>query len=153
VERPYSSTDIESAVNKLVDAERDRRAAQEDLDRFKEDNAPPNPPGEFPNLRPLIEYDSSRRSYKTGIERRELALRKAEQLYKESAGKLHDVLPEDVPLHHEHSGFAYVIVNRQGEVIITEMTRLKDHHGASESPGPSDTVGNRRRRRRPSAGH
>jgi hypothetical protein len=153
VERPYSSTDIESAVNKLVDAERDRRAAQEDLDRFKEDNAPPNPPEEFPNLRPLIEYDSSRRSYKTGIERRERALGIAEQLYKEAADKLHDVLPEDVPLHHEHSGFAYVIVNRQGEVIITEMTRLKDHHGASEGPGPSDTVGNRRRRRRPSAGH
>ena len=135
--RSQSGTDIEATVNQLVEAEHARRDAREELDCFREYNTPPTPPEEFPNLRPLVEYYRSRRQREWEVEKRERTLSRHEQLYEQAAETLGDVLPEDVPLHHEQSGFHHVIVNRQGQIVIAEMTPLAGPPPQSAAGGSS----------------
>ncbi len=124
---------IESAVNELVEADDDRRAAQADLDRFNADKAP-EPPQEFATLQALISFHRRGRDYEGALAKRQENLAAAEKRYTQAAEILREVLPENVPLKYDYAGSRtdllgtrYDIVYRQGEVIVPKITR---------SPGP-----------------
>ena len=121
---------IEGAVNRLVEAEHDRRAAQAELERFNVTYYRPEPPEEFAYIGHLVEYHQSVRRYEDALEDRKKGVDTAEKSYTQAAQTLRDVLPENVPLRYDYMGrrsnllgTTFMIVKKQGEITVPEIIR------------------------------
>jgi hypothetical protein len=116
---------VEPILNRLLELLHDKEMAKGALDRFKETEHPPSPPEEFANLRTFLEFHERNRKYKKDLSDREARLSQFEEHYEVRARGVLAILPESVPLHYEYTGdslgsvnTSYIIVNRQGQLII-----------------------------------
>jgi hypothetical protein len=122
--------EIRSAINQLVEAWHDQAEAQEQLENFRVSHAPPKPPDQFGSLQDFLNFHDRKQSYEGELTNYENTLAVAKMLYTQTADKLRDALPENVPLHYTYEGGSraasegteYRIVHRQGEVLITGVS-------------------------------
>lgn len=117
--------EIHSALNQLIEAQLDRTAAREELQRFRATRVPPAPPESFDGLDALVDFHRRKSQYDNELAGLESAPSVAEKAYSEAANTLRDLLPENVPLHYTYQGGRadlegahYTIVNTGGRIII-----------------------------------
>src|SRR5829696_1713390 len=121
--------DFDAAVRRilghLIEAREDQNDADKRLQDYRAANAPPEVPNEFEDVDAFLDYHHRRQSYENDLRQRERALKKARKEYADAADQLLLFLPDGVSLRYtyegersELSGTEYVIVRKQGEIVI-----------------------------------
>jgi len=72
-------------------------------------------------LRVFLDYHRARSGYEDEVEKRETKLATAKASYTQAVDRLREVLPENVPLHHDYGDKHYVIRNSQGEITVSSI--------------------------------
>jgi hypothetical protein len=123
-------TDVRKILGQLVEARQDRNVADKRLRDYRATKTPPEVPNEFEDADAFLDYHHRRQSYESYLRQHENALKKAKKEYENAADELLLFLPEGVPLRYTYQGerselfsTEYVIVRRQGEIIIESPSR------------------------------
>ena len=113
-------------INRLVEAEFDRRDRMERLDRFRQTQNPPLKPDQFENLTAFLNFHEAKRRYETEHQSLKSQHEEATNSYNQAKRTLRDILPENTPLHYDYEGnrreFAgvhFIIVNQAGTITIS----------------------------------
>jgi hypothetical protein len=116
---------VRSILGQMIEARTDQNEADKQLRDYRAANGPPDVPNEFEDVDTFLDYHHRRQSYEHDLRHHENALKKAKKQYADAADQLMLFLPDGVPLRYapqgersELLGTEYVIVRRQGEIII-----------------------------------
>jgi hypothetical protein len=122
--------DIRSILDQLVEAREDQNGADKRLHDYRAAKTPPEVPNEFEDVDVFLDYHHRRQSYENDLKQHEKALEKAKKEYADTADQLLLFLPDGVPLRFTYQGersellsTEYVIVRKQGEIIIENPSR------------------------------
>src|SRR5215212_4572313 len=126
-------TAVRSILGQLIEAREDQNDADKQLQGYRAANGPPEVPNEFEDVDTFLDYHHRRQSYENDLRQHENALKKAKKEYADAADQLMLFLPDGVPLRYTYQGergelFAteYVIVRKQGEIIIQSPSRASN---------------------------
>jgi hypothetical protein len=121
---------VRSILDQLVEAREDQNDADKRLQDYRAANTPPEVPNEFENADTFLDYHHRRQSYENDLRQHEKALKRARKEYADAADQLLLFLPEGAPLRYTYQGeqselfrTEYVIVRKQGEIIIESPSR------------------------------
>lgn len=121
---------LRSILAQLLEAREDQNDADKRLREYRAANTPPETPDEFADVDALLDYHHRRQSYEQHLKRHENALKKAKKQYADAANQLRLFMPDNAPLRYayegersELSGTEYVLVRKQGEIIIESSSR------------------------------
>jgi hypothetical protein len=122
--------DIRSILDQLVEAREDQNGADKRLHDYRAAKTPPEVPNNFEDVDVFLDYHHRRQSYENDLKQHEKALEKAKKEYADTADQLLLFLPDGVPLRFTYQGERrellstdYVIVRKQGEIIIESPSR------------------------------
>jgi hypothetical protein len=122
--------DIRSILDQLVEAREDQNGADKRLHDYRAAKTPPEVPNNFEDVDAFLDYHHRRQSYENDRKQHEKALEKAKKEYADTADQLLLFLPDGVPLRFTYQGerselfsTEYVIVRKQGEIIIESPSR------------------------------
>src|SRR5919107_2539739 len=123
-------TAVRSILGQLIEAREDQNHADNRLHDYRAANTPPEVPNEFENVDTFLDYHHRRQRYENGLRQHEDALKKAKKEYEDAADQLLLFLPEGVTLRYTYQGerselssTAYVLVRKQGEIVIQRPSR------------------------------
>jgi len=123
-------TAVRSILGLLVEAREDQNDADKKLHDYRAANTPPEVPNEFEDVDTFLDYHHRRQSYENGLRQHENALKKAKKEYADAADQLLLFLPDGVSLRYTYEGerselfgTEYVIVRKQGEIVIQSPSR------------------------------
>ena len=123
-------TALRSILGQLIEAREDQNDADKRLRDYRAAHTPPEVPNEFEDVDTLLGYHHRRQSYENDLRQHEKALKKARKEYADAANQLLLFLPDGVPLRYTYQGerselfsTKYVIVRRQGELVIESLSR------------------------------
>ena len=121
---------LRSILAQLLEAREDQNDADKRLREYRAANTSPETPDKFADVDALLDYHHRRQSYEQHLKRHENALKKARKQYADAANQLRLFMPDKVPLRYayggersELSGTEYVIVRKQGEIVIESPIR------------------------------
>jgi LmbE family N-acetylglucosaminyl deacetylase len=119
-----------SVLGQLVEAREDQGDAERRLQEYRAAETPPEIPNEFEDVDAFLDYHHRRQSYENHLRQHENALKTAKREYTEAAEQLLVFLPHGVPLRYTYEGerselfgAEYVIVRKQGEILIENPSR------------------------------
>jgi hypothetical protein len=119
-----------SVIGQLVEAREDQSDAERRLHEYRAAETPPEIPNEFEDVDSFLDYHHRRQSYENHLRQHENALKTAKSEYTEAAEQLLVFLPDGVPLRYTYGGerselfgAEYVIVRKQGEIVIENPSR------------------------------
>jgi LmbE family N-acetylglucosaminyl deacetylase len=119
-----------SVLGQLVEAREDQGDAERRLQEYRAAETPPEIPNEFEDVDAFLDYHHRRQSYENHLRQHENALKTAKREYTEAAEQLLVFLPDSVPLRYTYEGerselfgAGYVIVRKQGEIVIENPSR------------------------------
>jgi hypothetical protein len=119
-----------SVLGQLVEAREDQSDAERRLQEYRTAETPPKIPNEFEDVDAFLDYHHRRQSYENHLRQHENALKTAKREYTEAAEQLLVFLPDGVPLRYTYEGerselfgAEYVIVRKQGEIVIENPSR------------------------------
>ena len=122
-------TTVRSILGQLVEAREDQNDADKRLHDYRAAKTPPDVPNEFEDVDAFLDYHHRRQRYEYYLRQHENALNKAKKEYADAADQLRLFLPDGVPLRYTYEGerselfsTEYVIVRRQGEIVIESST-------------------------------
>ena len=117
--------DLRRILVQLIEAREDQNDSDKRLHEYRAANKPPEGPDEFEGVDAFLDYHHRRQSYETHLKQRERAIKKARKEYADAAEQLLLFLPDGVSLRYTYegersalSGTEYVIVRKQGEIVI-----------------------------------
>jgi hypothetical protein len=120
-----------SVIGQLVEAREDQSDAERRLHEYRAAETPPEIPNEFEDVDAFLDYHHRRQSYENHLRQHENALKTAKREYTEAAEQLLVFLPDGVPLRYTYEGerselvgAEYVIVRKQGEIVIENPSRV-----------------------------
>ena len=120
-----------SVIGQLVEAREHQSDAERRLHEYRAAETPPEIPNEFEDVDAFLDYHHRRQSYENHLRQHENALKTARREYTEAAGQLLVFLPDGVPLRYTYEGerselvgAEYVIVRKQGEIVIENPSRV-----------------------------
>ena len=123
-------TAVRSILGQLIEAREDQNDADKRLHDYRAANTPPEVPNEFENVDTFLDYHHRRQRYENGLRQHENALKKAKKEYADAADQLLLFLPEGAPLRYTYQGerselssTEYVLVRKQGEIVIQSPSR------------------------------
>jgi len=123
-------TAVRSILDQLVEAREDQNDADKQLQDYRAANGPPEVPNEFEDVDTFLDYHHRRQHYEKGLRQHENALKKAKKEYADAAHQLLLFLPEGAPLRYTYQGerhellsTKYVLVRKQGEIVIQSPSR------------------------------
>jgi hypothetical protein len=123
-------TALRSILGQLVEAREDQNDADKRLRDYRAAKTPPEVPNEFEDVDAFLDYHHRRQSYENHLRQHENALKKAKKEYADAADQLGVFLPDGVPLRYTYEGerselfgAEYVIVRKQGEIVIERPSR------------------------------
>ena len=123
-------TAVRSILGQLIEARADQNDADKKLHDYRAANAAPEVPNEFEDVDAFLNYHHRRQRYENGLRQHEDALKKAKKEYEDAADQLLLFLPEGVTLRYTYQGerselssTAYVLVRKQGEIVIQSPSR------------------------------
>jgi hypothetical protein len=123
-------TAVRSILGQLIEAREDQNDADKRLQDYRAAKSPPEVPNQFEDMDTFLDYHHRRQSYETYLRQYEKALKKAKKEYADAADQLLLFLPDGVPLRYTYQGerselfsTEYVIVRKQGEIIIQSPSR------------------------------
>jgi hypothetical protein len=123
-------TTLRSIIGQLLDAREDQKDADKRLHDYRAAKTPPKVPNEFEDVDAFLDYQHRRQSYEDYLKQHKNALKKAKKEYTDAADQLLLFLPEGVPLRYTYEGerselfgTEYVIVRKQGEIVIENSSR------------------------------
>jgi hypothetical protein len=123
-------TALRSILGQLVEAREDQNDADKRLQEYRVTKTPPEVPNEFENVDTFLDYHHRRQSHENDLRQHENALKKAKKEYADAADQLLVFLPDGVPLRYTYRGersellgTEYVIVRKQGEIVIQMPSR------------------------------
>ena len=123
-------TALRSILGQLVEAREDQNDADKRLHDYRAAKTPPEIPNEFEDVDAFLDYHHRRQSYENHLRQHENALKKAKKEYADAADQLGVFLPDGVPLRYTYEGerselfgAEYVIVRKQGEIVIERPSR------------------------------
>jgi hypothetical protein len=123
-------TAVRGILGQLIEAREDQNDAEKRLHDYRASNTPPEVPNEFENVDAFLVYHHRRQIYENGLRQHENALKKAKKEYTDAADQLLLFLPDGVPLRYTYEGerselsrTEYVIVRKQGEIVIQSPSR------------------------------
>ena len=125
-------------VNRLVEADFDRRELMERLGRFSQTHDPqPLPPDEFENLAAFLNFYEAKRRYET--ERQSLKNQRdvAEESYNQAVKMLRDILPENTPLHYYYEGTRQDLAGVRFTIVNRHIARGRSQIEIASSRPPS----------------
>ena len=121
---------LRSILGQLVEAREDQSDAERRLHEYRAAETPPEIPNEFEDVDAFLDYHHRRQSYENHLRQHENALKTAKREYTEAAEQLLVFLPDAVPLRYTYEGersglfgAEYVIVRKQGEIVIQSPSR------------------------------
>ena len=121
---------VRSILGKLVAAREDQNDADKRLHDYRAANTAPEVPNEFEDVDAFLGYHHRRQSYENHLMQHENALKIARREYTDAAEQLLVFLPDGVPLRYTYEGERselfgadYVIVRKQGEIVIESPSR------------------------------
>jgi hypothetical protein len=119
-----------SVLGQLVEAREDQSDAERRLQEYRTAETPPKIPNEFEDVDAFLDYHHRRQSYENHLRQHENALKTAKRGYTDAAEQLLVFLPDGVPLRYTYEGerselfgAEYVIVRKQGEIVIENPSR------------------------------
>ena len=123
-------TALRSILGQLVEAREDQNDADKRLHDYRAAKTPPEVPNAFEDVDAFLDYHHRRQSYENHLRQHENALKKAKKEYADAADQLGVFLPDGVPLRYTYEGerselfgAEYVIVRKQGEIVIERPSR------------------------------
>ena len=123
-------TAVRSILGQLIEARADQNDADKKLHDYRAANTAPEVPNEFEDVDAFLDYHHRRQRYENGLRQHEDALKKAKKEYEDAADQLLLFLPEGVSLRYTYQGerselssTAYVLVRKQGEIVIQSPSR------------------------------
>jgi hypothetical protein len=123
-------TALRSILGQLVEAREDQNDADKRLRDYRAAKTPPEVPNAFEDVDAFLDYHHRRQSYENHLRQHENALKKAKKEYADAADQLGVFLPDGVPLRYTYQGerselssTEYVIVRKQGEIVIERPSR------------------------------
>jgi hypothetical protein len=123
-------TALRSILGQLVEAREDQNDADKRLRDYRAAKTPPEVPNAFEDVDAFLDYHHRRQSYENHLRQHENALKKAKKEYADTADQLGVFLPDGVPLRYTYEGerselfgAEYVIVRKQGEIVIERPSR------------------------------
>jgi hypothetical protein len=123
-------TAVRAILRQLIEAREVRNEADKRLQDYRAAKTPPEVPNEFEDVDAFLDYHHRRQSYENDLRQREKALKKARREYTDAADQLLLFLPDGVSLNYTYEGERrelfgkeYVIVRRQGEIVIERPSR------------------------------
>jgi hypothetical protein len=123
-------TALRSILGQLVEAREDQNDADKRLRDYRAAKTPPEVPNAFEDVDAFLDYHHRRQSYENHLRQHENALKKAKKEYADAADQLGVFLPDGVPLRYTYEGerselfgAEYVIVRKQGEIVIERPSR------------------------------
>jgi hypothetical protein len=123
-------TAVRSILGQLIEARAYQNNADKKLHDYRAANTPPEVPNEFENVDTFLDYHHRRQRYENGLKQHENAMQKAKKEYADAAHQLLLFLPEGAPLRYTYQGerrelssTEYVIVRKQGEIVIESTSR------------------------------
>jgi hypothetical protein len=123
-------TALRSILGQLIEAREDQNDADKRLHDYRAAKRPPEVPNEFENVDTFLGYHHPRQFYENGLPQHENALKKAKREYTAAADQLLLFLPEGAPLRYTYEGerselssTEYVLVRKQGEIVIQSPSR------------------------------
>jgi hypothetical protein len=123
-------TAVRSILGQLIEAREDQNVADKRLHDYRAAKTPPEVPNEFEDVDAFLDYHHRRQSYENHLRQHEKALKKAKKEYADAADQLRVFLADGVPLRYiyegersELSSTEYVIVRKQGEIVIEGPSR------------------------------
>jgi hypothetical protein len=123
-------TAVRSILGLLVEAREDQNDADKKLHDYRAANTAPEVPNEFEDVDTFLDYHHRRQSYENNLRQHENALKKAKKEYADAADQLLLFLPEGAPLRYTYEGersellsTEYVLVRKQGEIVIQSLNR------------------------------
>jgi hypothetical protein len=121
---------LRSILGQLVEAREDQNDADKRLHDYRAAKTPPEIPNEFEDVDAFLDYHHRRQSYENHLKQHENALKMAKREYTAAAEQLLVFLPDGVPLRYTYEGerselfgAEYVIVRKQGEIVIQRPSR------------------------------
>jgi hypothetical protein len=122
--------DVRSILGQIIEARTDQNDADRQLQDYRAANTPPEVPNEFEGVDAFLDYHHRRQSYENDLRQRENVLKKARKEYADATHQLMLFLPDDVPLRYTYQGerselssTEYVLVRKQGEIVIQSPSR------------------------------
>ena len=123
-------TALRSILGQLVEAREDQNDADKRLRDYRAAKTPPEVPNAFEDVDAFLDYHHRRQRYENHLKQHENALKKAKKGYADAADQLGVFLPDGVPLRYTYEGerselfgAEYVIVRKQGEIVIERPSR------------------------------
>ncbi len=123
-------TAVRTILRQLIEAREVRNEADKRLQDYRAAKTPPEVPNEFEDVDAFLDYHHRRQSYENDLRQHENALKKAKKEYADAADQLLVFLPDGVPLRYTYEGerselfgAEYVIVRKQGEIVIDRPSR------------------------------
>jgi hypothetical protein len=123
-------TALRSILGQLVEAREDQNDADKRLRDYRAAKTLPEVPNAFEDVDAFLDYHHRRQSYENHLRQHENALKKAKKEYADAADQLGVFLPDGVPLRYTYEGerselfgAEYVIVRKQGEIVIERPSR------------------------------
>jgi hypothetical protein len=123
-------TAVRKILAQLIEARADQTNADKRLQDYRAANTPPEVPNEFEDVDIFLDYHHRRQSYENNLSQHEKALKKANREYADAAEQLLLFLPDGVSLRYTYQGehselfsTEYVIVRKQGEIVIEGPSR------------------------------
>ncbi len=121
---------LRSILGQLVEAREDQSDADKRLHDYRATKMPPEIPNQFEDVNAFLDYHHRRQSYENYLRQHENALKMAKREYTAAAEQLLVFLPDGVPLTYTYEGerselfgAEYVIVRKQGEIVIESPSR------------------------------
>ena len=121
---------VRSILGQTIEARTDQDEADERLQDYRAANRPPKVPKQFEDVDAFLDYHHRRQSYENHLKQHENALNMAKREYTAAAEQLLVFLPDGVPLGYTYEGersglfgAEYVIVRKQGEIVIQSPSR------------------------------
>ncbi len=121
---------LRSILGQLVEAREDQSDADKRLHDYRATKMPPEIPNQFEDVDAFLDYHHRRQSYENHLRQHENALKMAKREYTAAAEQLLVFLPDGVPLTYTYEGerselfgAEYVIVRKQGEIVIESPSR------------------------------
>ena len=121
---------LRSILGQLIEARDDQNDAEKRLHDYRAAETPPGVPNEFEDVDAFLDYHHRRQSYDNHLKQHENALKMAKREYTEAAEQLLLFLPDGVPLRYTYEGerselcgAEYVIVRKQGEIVIESPSK------------------------------